>query len=63
MISLEDNMAFAGAAAKSSSTVGPASYIMRRRCELTSVSEIRMPLPWAETERTPVDGLSRTRGR
>ena len=62
VLSLEDNMAFAGAAAKGRSTAGPVNYILRRRCALTSATEIRMHLPWIETERMPADGLSRARG-
>ena len=62
VLSLEDNLAFAGAAAKGRSTAGPVNYLLRRRCALSSASEIRMHLPWIETERMPADGLSRSRG-
>ena len=62
VLSLEDNMAFAGAAAKGRSTAGPVNYLLRRRCALSSATEIRMHLPWVETERMPADGLSRMRG-
>ena len=62
VLSLEDNMAFAGAVAKGRSTAGPVNYLLRRRCALSSASEIRMHFPWVETERMPADGLSRMRG-
>ena len=62
LLSLEDNLSFAGAASKGRSTAGPLNFLLRRRCALSAATEICLHLPWVETERMPADGLSRQRG-
>ena len=59
-LSLDDNMALAGAAAKGRPTAGPVNFSLRR-CALLSASEIEMHLPWVETERRSPRMASRVR--
>ena len=61
MISLEDNQAWGGAAAKGRSPSIAVNFLCRRKCALSLACNISMLLPWCETRRMPADGASRTR--
>ena len=58
-ISLQDNMAVAGAYGKGRSGAVPLNYLARRRASRTLVGGIRDLLPWVETSKQPADNTSR----
>ena len=59
ILSLQDNMAWSGASSKGRSTAPAMNFLLRRRASLSLLSEIKVPLPWCESNKQPADGLSR----
>lgn len=58
-VSLQDNMAVAGAYAKGRSGAVLLNYLARRRAARTIAGGIRDYLPWVETSKQPADKTSR----
>ena len=58
-VSLQDNMAVAGAYAKGRSGALALNFLARRRAARTLAGGIRDYLPWVETTKQPADETSR----
>jgi len=59
VLNLEDNMVAAYSFAKGRSSTHPLNFLLRRRCALCLASNLRILLPWLETDLEPADGISR----
>ena len=59
VVSLQDNMALAGAMQKGRSPTRELNYLLRQRAAGTLSSGTRVILPWVETRLQPADDLSR----
>ena len=59
VISLQDNMAVAGAASKGRSPAPGLNFILRKKCAVTLASNIRVLVPWVQTSVMPTDFASR----
>lgn len=59
VLSLMDNLAWAGAAAKGRSPAPSMNYLLRRRCALCISAQLSLYLPWTDTTHQPGDSLSR----
>ena len=59
MVSLQDNMAFQGAACKWCSPAGSLNHLLRQKAGARLASNVRLVMPWVESEKQPADELPR----
>ena len=59
VMSLQDNLAFSGAASKGRSPAIALNFILRRLTSLSLTSNLQFLFPWVQTKCMPADGLSR----
>lgn len=59
VLSLMDNLAWAGAAAKGRSPSPALNALLRKRCAMSIASRICLLLPWTDTHSMPADAISR----
>ena len=60
--SLQDNAAWAGAAAKGRSSAPAVNYLLRKKASISLAAGIELALPWTDTGRMPADAVSRYKG-
>ena len=58
-MSLQDNLSFAGAAAKGRSAAMALNYLLRKLASLRLAANFHLTFPWIQTKCMPADALSR----
>ena len=57
-MSLQDNLSFAGAAAKGRSAAMALNYLLRKLASLRLAANFHLTFPWIQTKCMPADALS-----